>query len=254
MWIFLRGLTRESRHWGEFLPQFAKQHDKEKVMALDLPGNGEFADLRSPASVRGMLTFARQQLLTQGLQPPYRLLAMSLGGMVAVDWAQQHPDDIAGLVLINTSMRPFGNLTQRLRPASWWPMALLAAHWRNATYAEQTERSIHRLTCKLSLPRHDDVAAWLRIRRSAPVSATNAVRQLWAAARFCSAAAPPGCPTLLLSSAADQLVDPACSWQLAAAWQTPHQQHRWAGHDLPHDDGPWVCRQVADWLETIVSR
>ncbi len=243
-WILLRGLTREARHWGDFVPRFATHIDGENVVALDLPGNGAFMSRISPTSVHSMVEFARGQLQIQGLQPPYRLLAMSLGGMVAVDWAQQHPDDIAALVLINTSMRPFGSLTQRLRPASWLSLARLAMRWQNA---ERVEQAIHWLTCNESLSRHKDLATWLQIREGAPVSAGNAARQLWAAARFSCAAAPPGCATLVLSSANDHLVNPVCSARLATAWQADHQQHPWAGHDLPHDDADWVCRQVADW-------
>ena len=247
-WILLRGLTRESRHWGDFAPQFARYTAGEKVIVLDLPGNGEFFSRSSPTSVRSMVAFVRGRLQVQGLQPPYRLLAMSLGGMVAVDWAQQYPQDIAGLVLINTSMRPFNSTTQRLRPANWLQLALMAARWGNAGHADRAERAIHRLTCNQSLSRDKDLAAWLRIRRDAPVSAANAARQLWAVARFSCATSPPDCPTLVLSSAMDHLVNPVCSARLASAWQAEHLQHPWAGHDLSHDDADWVCRQVAGWL------
>ena len=247
-WILLRGLTRESRHWGDFVPQFARHTAGEKVVVLDLPGNGEFVSRSSPTSVRSMVAFVRGRLQVQGLQPPYRLLAMSLGGMVAVDWAQQYPEDIAGLVLINTSMRPFSSMTQRLRPANWLQLALMAARWGNAGHADCAERAIHRLTCNESLSRDKDLAAWLRIRRNAPVSAANAARQLWAAARFICAASPPDCPTLMLSSAMDHLVNPVCSARLASAWQAEHLQHPWAGHDLSHDDADWIFRQVDGWL------
>ena len=49
--------------------------------------------------------------------------------------------------------------------------------------------------------------------------------------------------------ARDQLVDPACSAQLAAAWKADLEVHPEAGHDLPLDDGPWVVNQVRAWLE-----
>jgi hypothetical protein len=53
---------------------------------------------------------------------------------------------------------------------------------------------------------------------------------------------------LVLSSTADRLVDTRCSAALAAAWLAPHYRHPWAGHDLPHDDAPWVAQRVAGWL------
>jgi pimeloyl-ACP methyl ester carboxylesterase len=245
-WVLLRGLTREARHWGGFAQELAQvtQDTQAPALALDLAGNGEFCREVSPASVGGMLDLARQQLRAKGLAPPYSLVAMSLGGMVAADWARRHPHEVARLVLINTSMRPFSGVTERLRPGSWPRLALLAARWHAA---QDAERAIHQLTCRRLTTRDEDVAAWTRIRQGAPVSAANAWRQLWAAARFC-AATPPPCPVLVLSSRADGLVHPRCSTRLAQAWQAEHHAHPWAGHDLPHDAAAWVCRRIALWL------
>ena len=244
-WILLRGLAREARHWGDFAARFALQCGDEEVIALDLPGNGAFYLQTSPAQVPEVVEFLRLQLRVKALRPPYNLLAMSLGGMVAADWAQRYPREVTRLVLINTSMRPFSGAPQRLRPANWLQLALLAARWADAGYAE---RVIHQLTCHEAAARAGDLAAWLQIRKSAPVSAGNAARQLLAAARFSCATAAPACHVLVLSSRADQLVHPLCSAQLAAAWQAMHHQHAWAGHDLAHDDSDWVCRKVLDWL------
>lgn len=248
-WVLLRGLTREARHWGGFAPQLAATlpaAEASQTVALDLPGNGVFHRGTSPRSVRGMTDFARAQLLASGLQPPYRLVAMSLGAMVAADWALQYPGEVSRLVLVNTSMRPHGRVTERLRPANWLPLALLALRWGDT---DSAERIIHRLTCNNTASRDEDLATWTRIRRDAPVSAANAWRQLGAAAAF-SITAPPTCPTLLLSSAADHLVNPRCTSRLAKAWQAAHHEHPWAGHDLPHDDPGWVCRHIADWLNS----
>jgi pimeloyl-ACP methyl ester carboxylesterase len=169
---------------------------------------------------------------------------MSLGGMVATDWAQQFPSEVAALVLINTSMRPFSSAPERLRPRNWPTLLRLAARWSDAANAEAI---IHRLTCQRTDTLTQDIAVWQHIRHSAPVTAANAWRQLWAAAQFSASAGKPCCPTLLLSSHADRLVNPRCSLQLAHALQATHQQHPWAGHDLPHDDAPWVCQAIANW-------
>ena len=252
VWVLLRGLTREARHWGDMPVLLAQQLESNDATAppavttLDLPGNGAAASQTSPCSVRAMVESARQQLAATGARPPYALMAMSLGGMVATDWAQRYPDEVARLVLINTSMRPYSRFTERLRPASWARVALLALRWRSAQPAEQT---IHRLTCNREASRADDLATWLEIRKNAPVTAANALRQLIAAARFRSAPTPPRCPVLVLSSTLDRLVDARCSAALATAWLAPHYRHPWAGHDLPHDDAPWVAQRVAGWAQ-----
>jgi pimeloyl-ACP methyl ester carboxylesterase len=244
-WVLLRGLTREARHWGGFTAQLATRLSPSSVTALDLPGNGAFYQQHSPTSVSVMVEFARQQLLTQNIKPPYQLLAMSLGGMVATDWAQRYPLEVSRLVLINTSMRPFSGIAKRLRPANWPELVLLAARWSDA---DRVESTIHWLTCNKTAQRDEDLALWRQIRKSAPVSSANALRQLLAAARFSCAEQTPRCPALVLSSGADQLVNPVCSTQLAKAWQAEHRSHPWAGHDLPHDDAPWLVEQVASWL------
>ena len=142
-WVLLRGLTREARHWGDFPAQLAAAVARP-VITLDLPGNGQFNSLASPITVRCMTDSVRTQLQAMGHAPPYQLLAMSQGGMVATDWAQTWPQEVARLVLINTSMRPHSRLTERLRPANWTQLALLAARWQGVDHAE---RVIHTLTC-----------------------------------------------------------------------------------------------------------
>ncbi|GAB7526359.1 alpha/beta fold hydrolase [Paraburkholderia sp. 2C] len=244
-WILLRGLTRETRHWGALPPHLAGSFDGARVLSIDLPGNGEFAQLRSSCSVTDMVRFVRHVAFESGVPGPYRVLAMSLGGMVATDWAQRHPHEIESLVLINTSMRPFNRPHERLRPRAWPVLMRVAAQWRDARAAEG---AIHALTCNNRLTLADDIDAWAAIRSSAPVTRLNALRQLTAAATFRAAAQPPACRTLVLSSAADGLVSPVCSMSVAAAWRAPHRQHASAGHDIPHDDPAWIVAQIRDVL------
>jgi pimeloyl-ACP methyl ester carboxylesterase len=244
-WILLRGLTRETRHWGRLPGLLREAVGTDRLLLLDLPGNGEFAHLRAPSTVADMVGFVRIAALQTGATGPYRVLAMSLGGMVATDWAQRHPGEIERLVLINTSMRPFSRMHERLRPSAWPGLLGVAAHWRAAPRAES---GIHRLTCNNVETLGADLNAWSEIRWSAPVSRGNALRQLWAAARFSAAATKPRCPLLILSSRADKLVNPVCSAKLAAAWGATHAEHEWAGHDLPHDDPVWTSEQVRAWL------
>src|SRR6187402_286391 len=182
-WILLRGLTREGRHWGKFLEHLRLEAalPGDQITLLDLPGNGRENGLPAPLHVSDMTTFVRSRAAAAGLKPPYRLLAMSLGGMVATDWAQRHPQDIERLVLINTSMRPFAAMHERLRLSAWPQLLRAAALWNDSL---RCEGIIHGVTCNRTDTFDDDLAVWTTIRRVAPVSAKNALRQLWAAARF----------------------------------------------------------------------
>jgi len=244
-WILLRGLTREARHWGGFADLLRREIPDAQVIAPDLPGNGSLNEQQSPLRVEQMVEALREQLDVLRVAPPYRLLAMSLGAMVAVDWAARHPDEIGGAVLINTSLRPFSPFDHRLRPANY--RRLLGLIWSSADDLTW-ERAILELTS-----RHADAHAavlddWLAYRREKPVAMGNALRQLVAAARYRAPHVKPPVPLLVLSSQCDTLVDSDCSRQLAERWQLPHSIHPSAGHDLPLDDGAWVVRQVSGWL------
>jgi pimeloyl-ACP methyl ester carboxylesterase len=216
-----------------------------RVLPLDLPGNGLLNDQASPTRVEAMADHCRAELRRQGLTPPYGVLAMSLGAMVAVAWAQQSPQDIAAGVLINTSLRPFSPFYQRLRPANYPTLVRLMVAGGSAM---EWERAILRMTSRQVRAPEALLALWEGYRRERPVARRNALNQLVAAARCRAPTARPGPPLLLLSSARDGLVDPRCTAALAQAWGLEHAVHPQAGHDLPLDDGAWVAAQVRRWL------
>ncbi len=244
-WIFLRGLTRESRHWGDFAGQFQQAMPGQTVVMLDLAGNGRMNHQRSDCRVEDMVADCRAQLALRHIAPPYRLLAMSLGAMVAVAWAQSHPEEVAAQVLINTSMRPFSPFYQRLRPANYWPLLRLLLP---GAAPQDWERAILNMTSRGG--REAVLPSWLALRRTHPVARLNALRQLLAAARYAAPAEPPRTPTLLLASAQDRLASVQCTLALARQWGCAHRIHPEAGHDLPLDDGPWVAQQVREWFLT----
>lgn len=246
IWVFLRGLTRESGHWGAFVAQFQQALPLAQVVALDLPGNGAFNQQPSPWRVQDMVAHCRAELALRGVAPPYHVLAMSLGGMVAVAWSKAYPQEVAAQVLINTSMRPFNRFYQRLLPANYGALLKLALP---GTAPQVWEQTVLRLTSN-----RGDVSMlpqWLDIRQRRPVSRLNALRQLLAAARFRADRGVPVTPTLVLASEHDRLVSVACSMALARHWRCTARLHASAGHDLPLDDGPWVALQVQEWLQAL---
>ncbi|MDB5800540.1 MAG: hydrolase or acyltransferase-like protein [Rhodocyclales bacterium] len=245
-WIFLRGLTRESRHWGDFSETFRSVMIDANVIALDLPGNGSLHTMHSPCSVAAMSEYCRDELARCGLRPPYNVLAMSLGAMVATAWATQHPDEIGACVLINTSMRPFSAFHQRLRPGNYAALLKLVLLGGSASEWEET---ILRITSRHAAAHADVLKRWVACRQEFPVSRRNAIRQLIAAARYRAPGVKPAVRMLILTSTHDALVDTRCSQALAIAWNCRIAAHPDAGHDIPLDDGPWVAQQIRDWLE-----
>lgn len=243
-WILLRGLTRESGHWGAFAEQFQRTLPEARVLALDLPGNGSLHLQRSPWRVANMVEHCRAQLVLRRVEPPYHLLAMSLGAMVAVAWSHAYPQELAAQVLINTSMRPFSPFYQRLLPANYPDLLRLAVL---DCAPDAWERTVLRLTSNHA--RDEVLPHWFKMRQERPASRANALRQLVAAARFRAPQAIPPAPTLLLASAQDHLVSMACSKAMARHWHCDLRVHPSAGHDLPLDDGPWVAKQVREWMK-----
>jgi pimeloyl-ACP methyl ester carboxylesterase len=243
-WIFLRGLARESGHWGGFPDVFRRHVGGADIVAIDLPGSGRLHAARSPSSVEAMAEHCRRELAGRDLAPPYHVLAMSLGAMVGVAWAASHPDELRGCVLINTSLRPYCPFYRRLRPASYPALcAMLAGASERAR-----QRAILRLTSRRLAPDAPVLDDWVAIARDRPVSRANALRQLLAAARYRAPSNRPATPLLVLTSARDALVDPRCSQALARRWGAAIAVHPEAGHDIPLDDPEWVAEQVRRWL------
>jgi pimeloyl-ACP methyl ester carboxylesterase len=243
-WVLLRGLAREARHWGG-MPDGLRRAlpASDAVVALDLPGNGALYQERSPDRVEEMVAAARLAVARLPFQPPYVLVALSLGGMVALRWALEQPAEVAGCVLINSSLGRFSPFWHRLRPGSYGVLLALLAPGRQP---QDREGLILRLTSNLPLSAATQ-HAWAEFARGAPVSRANMLRQLIAAARFRAPAAAPGVPMLLLASERDRLVSVACSRAIARHWPAPLRIHPSAGHDLPLDDPQWLIEQVTAW-------
>ena len=242
-WILLRGLTRETRHWGEFPKLVEAAYPEARVVTLELPGNGLRNTEPSPSTVAELAAFGHIEAARLGLKPRYHLLALSLGGMVATAWAEAWPQEVDACVLINTSFGAFSPLLQRLRPAAWPTLARILL----SPTAQERERLVFGLTSSLPPEAHEPmIRAWAELRRAHPVAMKNALRQLLASARYQAPWKAP-VPTLVLVGEGDRLVDPRCSLEIARRWRCHRGVHPFAGHDLPLDDGPWVVDQLRRW-------
>src|SRR5205814_3692341 len=65
-WLLLRGLAREQRHWGAFLPALQAALPDARVHCLDLPGAGTEHARTSPANARSIAEDVRQRWLALG--------------------------------------------------------------------------------------------------------------------------------------------------------------------------------------------
>jgi pimeloyl-[acyl-carrier protein] methyl ester esterase len=240
-WILLRGLTREQAHWGAFRERLERAFPEHHFHAVDLPGTGVHFRDPSPGTIAAIRERVQHQV--SHIPKPYGLLALSMGGMIALDWAQHVSEgEIQALVLINTSSG-FSPPWHRMRPGTWPRILKMLA--RRELF--DREADILRLTCNRE-PELVTMKHWYSIQRQRPVSVGTAWQQLRAAASFTPNQRRPLPDALLLASKADRIVHWRCSEALEQRWQWTLKLHPTAGHDLPLDDPEWIVTQLQQWL------
>ena len=201
--------------------------------------------MTSPMSISTMVTYCRDELIRRGHPPPYFLLAMSLGAMVATEWSYRGTGEVSGSVLINSSLGKFSPFYRRMRPRNYLPLLRLVLLVRNPADAE---RIILQLTSNQVAQQMQVIDDWVEARIKHPVSRTNALRQVVAALRYRIRSGPPDIQVLILCSKQDALVHVSCSLAIASRWKCAVQLHPMAGHDLALDDPNWVIEKVQQWL------
>ena len=249
-WLLLRGLAREQRHWGEFPGVLQTYQPDDRIVLYDFPGNGQRYTENSKTSVVCMVEDIRVFLKSCSIEQPVYIIALSLGGMVAVEWMNRYPDECAGVILISTSLRGLNPFYQRLLPSSYSAIFKSLLFPGNIGKNESVNlKLVSNIVANDITKRDTTLNHWVNYAKQYPVSAINGLRQLFAAINFNVPEHQPDVPILVLCSLADHLVDPQCSLSLAKHWNLPVEIHITAGHDIPLDDSQWVCEKIKLWLK-----
>jgi len=246
-WILLRGLGRESRHWGRLPELLQARFPDARIHAIDLPGTGKLHDSESPSSVGGIVEALRERLRTLGIEPPFNVVAISLGAMAALEWMSVAPEEIARAVAINPSAANLNPFYQRLRPRHY-PTILW--HLLFTWSLSAREQAVLKMTteCLERTEQKHIVRQWAEYARERPLTRRNLLRQMTAARRYRLRGQAPAIPLLVLGSAKDRLVSPDCPVRIARHWNAPLRMHPRAGHDLPLDDPEWMVDSIEEWL------
>lgn len=226
-WVLLRGLGRDKRHFGQFLAQFKQAFINDKIITIDTLGNGEFRHLKSPTNIAQYTDHCRQKLNQIHNNQPIELVALSLGGMVGIDWANRFPTQINSLTIMNTSA---ANLTPPYRRMKISTLARLLY----AFVIDRSPKAIESAIIKATSNQSDldsIIHHWTDIRLAGATSTRNMICQLLAAATF-KAAPSAGHKVLILTSQHDNIVNHQASHDLQQFFDCDIHIHPSAGHDL----------------------
>ena len=236
----IRGLIREQAHWGSFLAHLEKNFPDARISLFDIPGVGRYFKESSPLTIKSMMEFIRQEYLTIKKQnEDSHLVAISLGGMIGVEWMKNYPQDFDRATLINTSLGGVSPFYDRLMPRAFLDLLIVPL-------LSGREKEAHML--KL-VTNHRDIfdstlELWESIQKERPVSLDNTLRQLFAAAFYRPREFNPIIPVQLIASTQDRMVSVKCSRALSRRWNVPLIEHTTAGHDLTADAPEWVAKEI----------
>jgi len=246
--LLLRGLMREQRHWEKFPQLLQARFPEARIITLDIPGNGLHYQCLSPKSISKITDCLRSELYSSSHVGPINIIALSMGGMAAIDWMCRYRSEITSAVLINTSASSCSPFFQRLRWQNYPAIIKLIflGHQRQ-------ERKILELTSHLHRNDTDLLERWYSWRQQHPVSKKSTYNQLIASSTFTPAKKPEQ-PLLLVASKCDRLVDYRCSLALQKSWQSDYLEHPSAGHDLPLDDPEWLAENIVEWYSNVQNQ
>ena len=111
--VFIHGTRLNRRQWQ---PQLRRLSSRFRCIALDLPGHG--AQAAVPFTLAGAVETIAAAIAAEA-RGPALVVGLSLGGYVAIDAAEAHPELVAGLVLAGCSAEPVGPVTAPFRGFAW---------------------------------------------------------------------------------------------------------------------------------------
>ncbi|WP_372882100.1 alpha/beta fold hydrolase [Psychromonas sp.] len=242
--VLIRGLFREQRHWGIFPALLAKTFPDAKIICVDIPGTGQRYREPSPTSIESMVDKIRAEF--EG-QIYVNIIAISMGGMIGLQWATMYPKEINSLTCINTSAANFSKFYHRLLAKNYF--TILKTLFVGVRKREQ-------IIYKLLSNRPEDINVinnWVAYAQQYPVSNINFFRQLWAAFKF-TIDKQVNCRVLFISSVCDNLVSHEASKAIAQQWEVQLLINLHDGHDIALDNPQWLCDNVEGFITRCLTK
>lgn len=108
--IFEAGLGSDFTAWDQVASQVSGH---TRVFAYSRPGYGKSERTEAPRTARQIVEDLRALLSARELAPPYVLVGHSFGGAYMEYFARAHPNEVAGVVLVDPRHRDFGAACER---------------------------------------------------------------------------------------------------------------------------------------------
>ncbi|MCB1303877.1 MAG: alpha/beta fold hydrolase [Leptospiraceae bacterium] len=277
-WVFLRGLGRQSGHWFQFrqiLENYGKTPFDGDLQFLDLPGSGLDCHGQSPSSIAGitdalrekagMASYSSSPSEVQSMARGNRaggararpvpsserncLFAISLGGMVALDWLSRYRHDFDHAFIVNSSARGISPFYKRMAPSAAWKLLGGIFQGKLRGDVQSMEEAVFGVSCNVA-DHGEKVQHWVRLQKEHPMTLPNFLHQLRAALTF--KPPEPGFKSpVFLVSRNDRLVSPQCSDDLYRRYGSSdagYFVHPFAGHDLTSDDPEGTADFLARYI------
>jgi pimeloyl-ACP methyl ester carboxylesterase len=111
---FVHGTRLTRGQWSEQLRLLSPRY---RCIAVDLPGHGALAD--RPFSREAAADLVADAIAAEAADGRALVVGLSLGGYVAIDTADRHPERVAGLVLAGCSAEPIGRTSVPFAGLAW---------------------------------------------------------------------------------------------------------------------------------------
>jgi pimeloyl-ACP methyl ester carboxylesterase len=112
--MFVHGVLLTRAQWS---PQMRILSARYRCIAVDLPGHGALAEV--PFTREAAADVVADAIAAACPRGRAVVVGLSLGGYVAIDTADRHPERVAGLVLAGCSAEPRGPAALPLRMYAW---------------------------------------------------------------------------------------------------------------------------------------